>query len=401
MATLKQPWGEHLRTPAGFHWAKRGILASRPTLDDKVVLMGAGDATTRLSVGTNADKRFFDFYTESAALSGDSRGIYWQHFLSGAGATGDCARFFAKVNIVGVAGAFGTHSTVQIQDDAGVGITGLAAGARATLAAEADTRSLTGTLTALQVDSDVGANNTLPGTNSFIRVADNGSVSLDNLFDIPATGCITGSNIKARIGGAAAVIPFTDTSLQDAGVILAGTGTSGTPATTAVADKAFYKFYTESTATSGDSRGIYWQHFLSGNGATGDCARFFAKVNSATVAGGFGTHSTVQIQTGSGVTGLANGVRATLAAQSESRTLTGTLAALQVDSDVGASNTLPGITSFIRVADNNSVKIPNLFHFAAGNVVANTTETASTQAGSIKVDVEGTTKYIALYTTSA
>jgi hypothetical protein len=119
------------------------------------------------------------------------------------------------------------------------------------------------------------------------------------------------------------------------------------------------------------------------------------------VAGGFGTHSTVQIQTGSGVTGLANGVRATLAAQSESRTLTGTLAALQVDSDVGASNTLPGITSFIRVADNNSVKIPNLFHFAAGNVVANTTETASTQAGSIKVDVEGTTKYIALYTTSA
>lgn len=177
-------WGEHMRTPIGFRFDdnRKVFNTNTPTMDNKAVLMGAGDATTRLSVGTNADKRFFDFYTESAATSGDSRGIYWQHFLSGVGATGDCARFFTKVNATGVAGAFGVHATVQIQDDATTGITGLATGTRATLAAEADTRTLGGTLAALQVDSDIGANNTLPAITSFIRVADNNSVKIPNLF---------------------------------------------------------------------------------------------------------------------------------------------------------------------------------------------------------------------------
>jgi hypothetical protein len=283
---------------------------------------------------------------------------------------------------------------VQIQDDAGVGITGLAAGARATLAAEADTRSLTGTLCALQVDSDVGANNTLPGTNSFIRVADNGAVALDNLFDIPATGCITGSNIKARIAGADAVIPFTDTALQDSNVVLAGTGTSGTPATTATAGARFYDFYTESTATSGDSRGIYWQHFLSGNGATGDCFRSFCKVNSATVAGGFGIHSTLQIQTSSGLTGLGAGARATLAAQAEARALTGTLCALQVDSDIGANNTFPAQTAYIRVAEGGSVFLDNLLSITAGSSIL-AGSAANNASDAIKIYIEGTgTRYI-------
>jgi hypothetical protein len=210
MATLKHPWGEHLRTPVGFHWAKRGVITTRPTLDDKVVLLGAGDATTRLSVGTNADKRFFDFYTESAALSGDSRGIYWQHFLSGAGATGDCARFFCKVNATGVAGGFGLHATLQIQDDATTGITGLAVGARATLAAEADTRTLGGTLAALQVDSDIGANNTLGGNTAFIRIADNNSVKIPNFLHFAAgtvvantteTAATQAGSIKVNVAG--------------------------------------------------------------------------------------------------------------------------------------------------------------------------------------------------------
>ncbi len=397
--------GEHLRSPVGYDSGASiaGKDAGRLP-DSSVIFQGAGSAADPATTSV-ADKKFLGYYTESSATSGDSRFIYAQHFLSGAGATGDCARFFTKVNATGVAGGFGLHATMQIQDDATTGITGLACGARATLAAEADTRSLGGTLAALQVDSDIGANNTLPGTNSFIRVADNGAVDVDNLFDIPATGCLTGAKatgitdngLSVRLGGVAGEIPFHSLANQDAGVVIQGTGTSGTRASTASADKAFFKYYTQSTATSGDSRGIYWQHWLGGNGATGDCARFFAKVNSATVAGGFGNHSTLQIQTGSGITGLGAGSRATLAAQSESRTLSGTLTALQVDSDLGASNSLPAQTSFIRVADNNSVKIVNLFSFAAsGSVVTGTT--AATAAGAITVYIEGTgTRYIQLY----
>jgi hypothetical protein len=187
--------------------------------------------------------------------------------------------------------------------------------------------------------------------------------------------------------------------VPDSSVILLGVGTSGDPATTSTADKKYIGMYTESSATSGDSRAIYIQHFLSGAGATGDCARFFTKVNATGVAGGFGVHATVQIQDDAttGITGLANGVRATLAAEADTRTLAGTLASLQVDSDIGANNTLGAGTSFIRVADNGSVKIGNLFAFASTNDVITGT-TAATAAGAIKVYVEGTgVRYIQLY----
>jgi hypothetical protein len=191
--------------------------------------------------------------------------------------------------------------------------------------------------------------------------------------------------------------------LPDASVLLQGAGSAADPATTATADKKFLGYYTESSATSGDSRFIYAQHFLSGAGATGDCARFFTKVNATGVAGGFGLHATVQIQDDAttGITGLATGGRCTLAAEADTRTLGGTLAALQVDSDIGANNTLGAATSFIRVADNSSVKISNLFSFAAsGSVITGTT--ASTAAGAITVYVEGTgTRYLQLYSAVA
>jgi hypothetical protein len=189
--------------------------------------------------------------------------------------------------------------------------------------------------------------------------------------------------------------------VPDATAILAGAGSSADRALIAVADKRFLCFYTESTATSGDSRGIYWQHFLSGAGATGDCARFFCKVNATGVAGGFGVHSTVQIQDDAttGITGLANGVRATLAAEADTRTLGGTMAALQVDSDIGANNTLPAQTAMIRVADNNTVKIPNFLSVASGAGCYNT-ETPTTVDASLSIYIEGVgTRYIPIYTT--
>lgn len=185
-AINKMGFGEHFTTPAGFaSGVHNPALANADTMDSGALLLGSGNGTTQATTAT-ADKCFMKFYTATTATSGDNRGIYWQHFLSGAGASGECARFFTKVNAAGANSAHGAHITLQIQDDATTGVSGLGAGLRATLAAEADTRTLAGTLAALQVDSDVGANNTLGAGTSFIRVADNSSVKIPNLFSIAA-----------------------------------------------------------------------------------------------------------------------------------------------------------------------------------------------------------------------
>jgi len=172
------------------------------------VLIGGGEEANPIVVSA-ADKRFISLFTKSEATSGDSRGIYWQHFLSAAGQMGECARFVGRVTVAGVVGANGVHSTARIDAAATTGITGLSCGVRATLEAEAASRSLTGTLCALQVDSYVGAGNTLPATTSFVRVSDEGAVSLAYLFEIATTGCLKGSAcgtsgqdaIKLRVNG--------------------------------------------------------------------------------------------------------------------------------------------------------------------------------------------------------
>src|SRR3972149_6892258 len=116
--------------------------------------------------------------------SGDVRLMYATLNLRGTAGNGECLRPRTLVYGTGINSAHGEHCTLQIA--VGGTISGLGAGLRATFEAAAATRTLGGTLCALQVDSNIGANNTLPGANSFIRFADNGAVRITNLMDIPA-----------------------------------------------------------------------------------------------------------------------------------------------------------------------------------------------------------------------
>jgi hypothetical protein len=116
--------------------------------------------------------------------SGDVRLMYATLNLRGAAGNGECLRPRTIVYGTSVVSAHGVHSTLNIAD--GGTISGLAAGLRATFEAAAATRTLGGTLCALQVDSNIGANNTLPASHSFIRVSNVGSVAMTNLFDLPA-----------------------------------------------------------------------------------------------------------------------------------------------------------------------------------------------------------------------
>lgn len=156
------------------------------TTTTAAVIAGSGTSAAPESI-TGADKNFLGYWLKCTATSGTTRGIYMRLYIAGAGQSGETARFFTTVNGVagGTGGIHGAHITGSL--DATGTCAGLLVGCRATLGVSAATRSLSGTFAALQVDSDIGANNTMPGTTSFIRVANNSSVAITNLFEIPSS----------------------------------------------------------------------------------------------------------------------------------------------------------------------------------------------------------------------
>lgn len=91
--------------------------------------------------------------------------------------------------------------------------------------------------------------------------------------------------------------------------MLLGVGTTASPATTAVADAMFAEFRTQSTATTGTSRGIYRRHELAGAGADGEALRAFTKLSAATTTAR-GAQISLDVNTTGSLTGLGAAVDA-------------------------------------------------------------------------------------------
>lgn len=145
--------------------------------------------------------------------------------------------------------------------------------------------------------------------------------------------------------------------------LINGGGSSASPLTTSVADKNFMSYWTQSTATSGDSRGLYWRHYLGGTIAAtgyGDGIRAFTTVTGTGYSYASGLHATMQINADATVTGSGSGLRATLAAAEDTRTLVGALSAAHICSDIATGNTLPTVHGFLRFTDDGAVRISNL-----------------------------------------
>lgn len=184
------------------------------------------------------------------------------------------------------------------------------------------------------------------------------------------------------------------------------TGTSAAPESTSTADKKFTSIYTKSTATSGDSRGIYVKHLFSGAGGSGEALRAWGVVdNVAAATGGTvnGAHISLSVTGASGsVSGQGSALRATLGADAQTRTLNANLSALLLDSDLATGNTVPAAAAFIRVVNTGSVPILKLFKLptvASGGLLAAHTTDAVTH--SIRcVDAAGTVFYIMATTTA-
>jgi len=192
---------------------------------------------------------------------------------------------------------------------------------------------------------------------------------------------------------------------QASSVIQFGSGTSTTPATTATADQNFLGFWVQSTATSGDCRGLYMRLYL-GAAGSGEAVRAYTTAAAANVATGGtanGLHASLSMAASASISGQAFGARITFDAAADTRTLNGNCAPLLVESNIGANNTVPATMAHIRVTDTGSVLIKKLFRLptvaSAGLLAVHTTDAIT---HSIRcVDDAGTVFYIMCTTTAS
>lgn len=197
-------------------------------------------------------------------------------------------------------------------------------------------------------------------------------------------------------------LPYGD----DSAALYLGRGTSSAPATNADANKNWIGFWFDTTATSGDTRGLYLRQYFSGAGVSGEAARIFGTVNNVTAATGGtvnGAHITLSVTGASGaVSGAGNALRATLGLGA-STNAGGTLAGIQIDSDFDNGATVPSNAACIRVTDSNTKKWAKFLRLptvaSAGILAAHTTDALT---HSIRcVDEAGTVFYIMCTTTSS
>jgi len=149
---------------------------------------------------------------------------------------------------------------------------------------------------------------------------------------------------------------------------IGGTATSPIAVTTA---QNINSSYGTTSATTGDTRLVYDRLTFTSTGS-GETYRAFSVVTGAGGATGGtinGAHISMSV-TGSGtISGAGNALRATLGLGA-STNAGGTLSALQVDSDISSTATVPATASFIRITNSNTGTISNLFNLPDAMVQA-------------------------------
>jgi len=156
-----------------------------------------------------------------------------------------------------------------------------------------------------------------------------------------------------------------------AGLILGG-GTSTDPILSSTASEKMASFYTQNSATSGESYGFYWRHKVTGAGSSATVARFYAYTNvaSATIQG---AQITAETGTAGTVSGLMVGCRGQIIfGANATATPTGTIAGNQSElyfngtgsSTTDVSSARCSIHRFVIDGDATArAKVPYVFEF--------------------------------------
>lgn len=155
----------------------------------------------------------------------------------------------------------------------------------------------------------------------------------------------------------------------------------------------------ESTALTGDARGVNLRLYFSGTGGSGEALRAYALINNKTVAtGGTVNGAHISLATNgasSAVSGAGNALRLTLGLGATTN-VGGTLAALQLDSDFATDATLATALSAIRLTNTGVGVWPNLMTIpAAANGTIFAAHITQVMSHSIRIrDAAGTAYYI-------
>ena len=171
-------------------------------------------------------------------------------------------------------------------------------------------------------------------------------------------------------------------------------GSAADPITVTTAQN-ISSFYGSTSATTGDTRLSYNRLAFTSTGS-GETLRAFSVVSGANAATGGtvnGAHISLSVNSGGSISGAANGLRVTLGGAA-GVTMGGTVAALQVDSDLTNTTTIPSNAAFIRVTNSGAGTITNLFNLPDA-MVAPIGGTATTATQKIRfVDSAGTAYFL-------
>ena len=169
------------------------------------------------------------------------------------------------------------------------------------------------------------------------------------------------------------------------------TGTSASPVAITTASN-LSPSYATSSATDGDTRLLYDKLTFTAAGS-GETLRAFTVVTAASAAPGGtinGAHISCEMQAGS-ISGAANALRATIGGTTVAQT--GTLAAIQLDSNWGAAvSTVPASAAFMRISESGAVtgKVTQLMNIESTvGCVGSTAGTASGTFKAIKILISG------------
>lgn len=171
----------------------------------------------------------------------------------------------------------------------------------------------------------------------------------------------------------------------------------------------FGRSYYRHGGTSGDVRAEYVDLDFTSTGS-GETLRLRGIANGTNVATG-GTvnalHATGRVAAGKTVSGALNGIRATLEVAGTTPTPGGTLAAMQLDSNIVTGATMGANDAFIRVTDSGATALTNFLNIAIAEGAKSATALASTyntqtQVGKfgLKCRINGATRWL-LYTDTA
>lgn len=169
-----------------------GLSATGYRHNNTSTMLGGG--TSIYPILAESGKNLIDFRFKTAQTSGANRALYLAQEFAGAGSgDGETIRAYTKVtaNLSGGQEVHGAHVTAQV--GAGGVISGAMAAVRCTLEATAATRNLGGTMSALQIESNIATGNTVAGRVSLIRLAKTGAVDITTFLDISDDQCLKGS----------------------------------------------------------------------------------------------------------------------------------------------------------------------------------------------------------------